>query len=58
MEYISSTMKFDTQSRSSSLILDMIFENCVSWPEIKNLGRFGLKIAMCSNFYKIANRTR
>ena len=50
MEYISSTMKFDTQSRSSSLILDMIFENCVSWPEIKNLGRFGLKIAMCSNF--------
>ena len=58
MEYISSTMKFDTQSRSSSLILDMIFENCVSWPEIKNLGRFRLKIAMCSNFYEIANRTR
>ena len=25
------------------------------WPEIKNLGRFGLKIAMCSNFYGICH---
>ena len=25
------------------------------WPEIKNLGRFGLKIAMCSNFYEICH---
>ena len=31
----------------------MIFENCGSSPEIKNLGRIGLKIAMCSNFYEI-----
>ena len=46
-------MKFGTQSRSSSLILNLIFENYRSWPEIKNLGRFGLKIAMCSNIYEI-----
>ena len=53
MNYISNAMKFGTQSRSSSLILNMVFENCGSWLEIKNLGRFGLKIAMCSNFYEI-----
>ena len=29
----------------------MIFENC--GPEIKSLGRFGLKIKMCPNFYEI-----
>ena len=46
-------MKFGTHSRSSSLLLNMIFDNCGSWPEIKNLDRFGLKIAMCSNFYEI-----
>ena len=53
MKYISNAMKFDTQSRSSSLILNMIFENCGSWPEIKSLGKFGLKIKMCSSFYEI-----
>ena len=53
MNYISNAMKFGTQSRSSSLILNVVFENCGSWLEIKNLGRFGLKIAMCSNFYEI-----
>ena len=53
MKYIPSAMKFDTQSRSSWLILNMIFENCGSWPEIKNLSRFGLKIAICSDFYEI-----
>ena len=31
----------------------MIFGNCGPWPKIKNLGRFGLKIPMCSNFYDI-----
>ena len=46
-------MKFGTQSRSSSLILSMIFENCGLWSEIKSLGRFGLKIAMGSTFYEI-----
>ena len=53
MIYIPSTMKFGTQSRSTSFILNMIFENCGSWPEIKNFGIFGLKIAMCSNFYEM-----
>ena len=53
MKYTSNAMKFGTQSRSNSLILNIIFENCGSWPEIKNLGRFGLKTAMCSNFYEI-----
>ena len=53
MKYISNARKFGTQSRSSLLILNMIFENYASWPEIINLGRFGLKIAMCSNFYEI-----
>ena len=53
MKYIPNAMKFDTQSRSSLLILNMIFENSWSWPKIKNLSRFGLRIAMCSNFYEI-----
>ena len=41
MKYIPNAMKFDTQSRSSLLIVNMI------------LGRFGLKIAICFNFFKI-----
>ena len=53
MIYIPSAMKFGTQSRSTSFILNMIFENCGSWPEIKDFGRFGLKIAICSNFYEM-----
>ena len=53
MKYIPNALKFGTQSRSSSLILNMIFENCGSRLEIKNLDRFGLKTAMCSNFYEI-----
>ena len=52
MKYIHCAMKFGTQTSSSSIILN-IFENYGSWPTIKNLGRFGLKIAMCSNFYEI-----
>ena len=53
MKYISNAMKFGPQSRSSLLILNMIFQNSASRPEIKNLGRFGLKIAMRSSFYEI-----
>ena len=30
--------------------------NCGSWPEIKNLGRFGLKIAMCPIFMKFGTQ--
>ena len=49
MKYISNAMKFGIQSRSSFLILNMIF-----WiTEIKCMGRFGLKIVICSNFYEI-----
>ena len=53
MKHISNGMKFGYQSRSSLLILNLIFENCASWPEIINLGKFCLKIAMCFNFYEI-----
>ena len=53
MKYIPNAMKSGTQSRWSSLTLNMIFESSGSWPEIKYLGRFGLKIAMWSNFYEI-----
>ena len=55
MKYIPNAMKFGTQSRSSLLILNMIPENCGSWPGIKNLGRYGLKIAMYFNFNKNCN---
>ena len=44
-------MKFGTRSRSSLLILNMTFENCGS--QNPKLGRFGHKIAVCSNFYEI-----
>ena len=30
-----------------------MLENSSSWPEMKNLGRFRLIIAVCSNFYEI-----
>ena len=53
MKYIANAMKFDTQSRLSWLILNMIFENSESSPEINFGHRFGLKIAMCSTFYEI-----
>ena len=32
--------------------------NCVSRPEIKHLGRFGLKIAMCLIFMKFGTQTK
>ena len=32
--------------------------NCGSWPEIKNLGRFGLKIAMCLIFMKFSTQNK
>ena len=30
--------------------------NCGSWPEIKDLGRFGLKISMCPIFMKFGTQ--
>ena len=32
--------------------------NCGSGPEIKNLGRFGLKIAMCPVFMKVSTQNK
>ena len=32
--------------------------NCGFWPEIKNLGRFGLKIAMCPIFMKFGTQNK
>ena len=53
MKCTPSAMKFGTESRLSSLILNMIFENSDLDPKLKTKGGFGLKIAMCSNFYEI-----
>ena len=50
MKYIPNPMTFSTQSWSSLLILNMIFGIADLDPK---LGRFGPKIAMCSNFYEI-----
>ena len=47
-------MKFGTQSRSSSLIINMIFEI----PDLESLERFGLKIAMCLIFMKFENQNK
>ena len=32
--------------------------NCGSWPEIKSLGRFGLKIEMCMILIKFGNQNK
>ena len=47
-------MNFGTQSRSSSLIINMIFE--IS--DLESLERFGLKIAMCLIFMKFENQNK
>ena len=36
MKYTPNAVKFGTQSRLGFLILNMIFENCGSWPETRN----------------------
>ena len=45
-------MKFGNQSWPSSLIIHMVSEIADLDPEIKNLVRFGLKIAMFPIFMK------
>ena len=45
-------MKFGTQSRSSSLIINTIFEIVDLDSKLKTWGRFGLKIAMCPIYMK------
>ena len=50
-------MKFGTESRSSSLIINMIFE--IADLDLKlYLGRFGLKIAMCLIFMKFDTQNK
>ena len=51
MENTPNAMKFGTQSRSSSLIISMIFEIA----DLEGLGRFSLKIAICLIFMKFGN---
>ena len=36
----------------------MIFKNYESCPEIENLGKFGLKIAMCLTFMKFGTQNK
>ena len=57
MKYIPNTMKFGNQSRSSSLIINMIFE--IADPKLKTLfSRFGFKIAMCPIFMKFGTHNK
>ena len=58
MKYTANAIKFGNQCKPSSLIVSMILDLNVDlrcWREIKNLGRFGLKIAMCSIFMNKSN---
>ena len=55
MKYTASAIKFGNQCKPSSLIVIMILDLNVDLREIKNLGRFGLKIAMCSIFMNKSN---
>ena len=50
-------MKFGTESRSSTLIINMIFEIADLDPELY-LSRFGLKIAMCLIFMKFGTQSK
>ena len=50
-------MKFGTESRSSSLIINTIFEIADLDPELY-LSRFGLKIAMCLIFMKFGTQSK
>ena len=58
MKHIPDAMKFGTQSRSSLLIINMIFIIADLDPKFKYLGRFGLKIAMCLIFMKLVTQNK
>ena len=61
MKYIQNAMKFGTQSRSSSLIINDIWNdiwNSGSWPKIKYLGRFGPKISIYLIFMKFGTQNK
>ena len=51
-------MKFGTQSRSSSLIINVIFGIVDLDPKLKKLGRFDHKVAMCSIFMKFDTQNK
>ena len=52
MKYIPNAMKFGTQSRSSLLIINMMFEIAYLHPELKTWTVLVKKIAMCPIFMK------
>ena len=54
MKNIPNAMKFGTQSRSSSLIINMMFEIA----DLESLGKVGFKIAMCLIFMKFGNKNK
>ena len=54
MKNFPNTMKFGTKSRSSSLIINMIFEIA----NLESLSRFGLKVSMCLIFMKFGNKNK
>ena len=54
MKNFPNTMKFGTESRSSSLIINMIFE----FANLESLSRFGLKVSMCLIFMKFGNQNK
>ena len=51
-------MKFGNQSRSSLLIINVIFDFADLDIETKNLGRFGLKIPMRPIFMKFGTQNK
>ena len=58
MKHIPDAMKFGTQSRSSLLIINMIFMIADLDPKFKYLGRLGFKIAMCLIFMKLFTQNK
>ena len=57
MKYSPNAMKFGSRTGQVRNHKYDIW-NCESWPEIKNLGRFGLKTAMCPIFNKFGTRNK
>ena len=58
MKYIPSAMKFGTQTRSSLLIINMIFEIADSDPKLKAQEDLVSKIAMCLILMKFGNQNK
>ena len=51
-------MKFGTQSRSSPLIINTIFEIADLDLKLKTWGRFGLKVSMCPILMKFGTQNK